>query len=61
MNTQRGQRMDDIEVGGEREKASGLHSPDDVGLLSAMGIREGKAQDGSAAASLRPADRPGAK
>lgn len=53
MNTQRGQRMDDIEVGGEREKASGLHSPDDVGLLSAMGIREGKAQDGSAAASLR--------
>lgn len=53
MNTQRGKRMDDIEVGGEREKASGLHSPDDVGLLSAMGIREGKAQDGSAAASLR--------
>lgn len=53
MNTQRGKRMDDIEVGGEREKASGLHSPDDVELLSAMGIREGKAQDGSAAASLR--------
>lgn len=53
MNTQRGKRMDDIEVGGEREKASGLHSPHDVELLSAMGIREGKAQDGSAAASLR--------
>ncbi|KAL1250092.1 hypothetical protein QQF64_021097 [Cirrhinus molitorella] len=42
MNTQRGKRMDDIEVGGESEKTSGLHSPDDVGLLSAMGIREGE-------------------
>lgn len=53
MNTQRVKRMDDIEVGGESEKTSGLHSPDDVELLSVRGIREGKAQDGSAAVSLR--------